>query len=128
MSKELITELENILNTVAAGFPKVAGKKMFGCHALWANGAVFALVWKTGCIGVKLTEPGEYNKLLSTSGAAPWKAGSMTMSHWVLVPESYHGKKAELGGWLKKAHAVALTAPKKEINGKPAAAKRKKNR
>ncbi|MGZ3697459.1 MAG: TfoX/Sxy family protein [Bdellovibrionota bacterium] len=98
--------------------PKVTGKKMFGCHALWADGNVFALIWKTGRIGVKLTESADYDTLLSIKGSAPWKAGPKVMSHWVLVPEEFH-KGVKLGHWVKKAHAQALGAapkPKKKKN------------
>ena len=64
MSQE-IQELESTLNTVSKGLSKVTGKKMFGCHALWADGNVFALIWKTGRIGVKLPDETPYQKLRS---------------------------------------------------------------
>lgn len=118
MNKTIIAELENTLNSMAKELPKVTGKKMFGCHAVWANGNVFALIWKTGRIGVKLPEADLYEKLLSKPGAEPWKAGAMTMSHWVLVPEDFHTKKKDLHVWVVKAHLLALNALPKATRGK----------
>ena len=86
---------------------------MFGCHALFANDAVFGLVWKEGRIGVRLPDGESYEKLNGMSGAAPWKAGAMTMSHWVLVPPSMHKDSAKLKTWVSIAHKQALSTPKK---------------
>ena len=112
-SKELISELEECINAAAAGLSKVTKKRMFGCHALFANDSVFGLVWKEGRIGVRLPESDKYDALLAEKGAAPWKAGKMTMSHWVLVPENMHKATGPLKGWLKTAHGFALSAEKK---------------
>jgi len=113
MTKQNIAELEGILNFATEGLTKVTSKKMFGCHAAWADGNVFALVWKHGRIGVKLPEEGQYEALMSKSGAEPWKAGPMKMAHWVLVPESFHAKSTELKKWVVKAHALCLKLEKK---------------
>lgn len=121
MAKESIAELEEMLNSATANLSKVTSKKMFGCHALWASGNVFALVWKHGRIGVKLPEESQYNSLMGVSGAEPWKAGPMQMAHWVLVPESFHGKGAELKKWASKAHDLCSKLEKKAK--KPAAGK-----
>jgi TfoX/Sxy family transcriptional regulator of competence genes len=99
-----IADLEEILNSVAAELPLVTGKKMFGCHALWANGNVFALVWKHGRIGLKLPDESSFAGLMKLPGAEPWKAGPMTMAHWVLVPAAFHVKTSELKKWALKAH------------------------
>jgi TfoX/Sxy family transcriptional regulator of competence genes len=112
-SKELIAELEDCINTAATGLSKVTHKKMFGCHALFANEAVFGLVWKEGRIGVRLPDSASFDSLMSEKGAAPWKAGKMTMSHWVLVPEDMHEEKAQLKRWLKVARGMAGKAEKK---------------
>lgn len=112
--KEKIAELENILNSAATTLPKVTSKKMFGCHALWADGNVFALVWKHGRIGVKLPDESSYQTLLAASGAEPWKAGPMQMAHWVLVPESFHSKAAEIKKWAAKAHDQCSKLEKKK--------------
>jgi TfoX/Sxy family transcriptional regulator of competence genes len=113
MAKHTIAELEDILNSATDGFPKLTSKKMFGCHALWVDGNVFALVWKHGRIGVKLPEESHYEKLMGLSGAEPWKAGPMKMSHWVLVPESFHSKSSELKKWASQAHELCSQLEKK---------------
>jgi hypothetical protein len=45
-----------------------------------------------------------YAALMSKDGAAPWTAGPKQMAHWVLVPENFHSKPAELKKWAAKAH------------------------
>ncbi len=123
MSNENLLKLEKLLNSVSDQLPNITSKKMFGCYALWVNGNVFALIWKHGRIGVKLTDEYTYKKLLELDGAEPWTAGSRQMSHWVLVPESFHTKKSELKKWLAKAHELCATSgsklkPVKKVNKK----------
>ncbi len=110
-----IQELEALADVLAAGLPDVTSKKMFGCYALWANDNVFALVWKTGRLGVKLPESKAYDDLMKLKGSEPWKAGPMKMAHWVLVPEALHSKSAELKKWFKKAHAQCSVLEKKKV-------------
>ena len=124
-SPEVLAQLESKLEGAAEKLSKVTGKKMFGCHALWADGNVFALIWKEGRIGLKLTDDAAFGKLIQSPGAVPWKAGPMTMAHWVLVPESFHSKKDSLAQWTKKAHEQALAAPKKKPTARKKAAKKK---
>ncbi len=131
MSNPSIAKLEEILNSVTIGLSKVTSKKMFGCHALWADGNVFALVWKHGRIGVKLPDSTQYQTLMNASGAEPWKAGPMQMSHWVLVPEAFHTKSGELKKWAIKAHGLCSKLekePKKSAPGKPSAKKQTKKK
>lgn len=125
MSKS-IAELEDILNSVTTSLPKMTSKKMFGCHALWADDNVFALVWKHGRIGVKLPVEGDYESLMNVSGAEPWKAGPMKMAHWVLVPESFHSKVGEIKKWATKAHGLCIKLEKKtkKTAGKSSAKKK----
>lgn len=111
-SKDFLLELEERINDAADGLKSVVGKRMFGCHALFAKDAVFGLVWKEGRIGVRLPEEATFDELMSQKGSAPWKAGGMTMSHWVLVPEPMHDDDRSLAKWVAKAHALALSAPK----------------
>ena len=111
--KAEIVGLEEILDGLAGKFPKTVGRKMFGCHALWANGTVFAMVWKEGRIGVRLPEEASFEKLMGTRGSAPWKAGETTMSHWVLVNPQWHDQPKDLSPWLRKAHELALRAAPK---------------
>jgi TfoX/Sxy family transcriptional regulator of competence genes len=121
-----IAELESQLNKTAQGLSKLSAKKMFGCHALFANENVFGLVWKHGRIGVKLTNAKDFEKLMALDGAEPWKAGPMTMSHWILVPEAVAASAAKLKPWVHLAHAQALTAPPKAPK-KPSAKPAKKS-
>ena len=94
--------------------PKVSWRRIFGCDAAFANNTIFGLIWKTGRIGVKLPDKASFDKLIKVPGSDPWKAGKMTMSHWVLVPETFHKKKKNmLRKWVKEAHAFALSAPPK---------------
>ncbi len=116
--KDLNLELQNKLEATTKDLSKVTSKKMFGCHALWANDNVFALVWKHGRIGVKLPIETEYETLLNVSGAEPWKTGPMKMAHWVLVPESFHNKTTELKKWTTTAHALCSKLEKKSSTKK----------
>jgi TfoX/Sxy family transcriptional regulator of competence genes len=104
MPDPLIAKLEQRLKAAADGLTHVTAKKMFGCYALWAKGNVFAMVWKHGRIGFKLADDASYQALLDSTGAEPWKAGSMQMAHWVLVPKPYHDKPSELRKWCARAH------------------------
>ena len=114
--------LKTLLDSAAEGLPKVSAKKMFGCHALFADDKIFALVWKENRIGVKLLEEASYAELMETSGSAPWSPGAMKVTRWVLVPKSWHKKPAQLGKWVAQAHGQCLMAEKKPAK-KPAAKK-----
>jgi TfoX/Sxy family transcriptional regulator of competence genes len=113
MNNPEISKLETLLDTTVEGLSKVTSKKMFGCHALWVNDNVFALVWKHGRIGFKIPTEAEYNSLMKTAGSDPWKAGSMQMAHWVLVPVAFHLKPTELKKWATKAHNLCMNLEKK---------------
>ncbi len=117
------------LRTAAERLPDVDEKKMFGCEALFVNGAIFALVWKTGRIGVKLPEPARFEALAALKGTEPWKAGPMVMAHWLLVPPSVDADAKKLAPWVKEAHGMAaagLGATKKKPAAKKKAATKKK--
>jgi TfoX/Sxy family transcriptional regulator of competence genes len=126
------SELWATLREVAGRLSDVDERKMFGCEALFTKGAIFALVWKTGRIGVKLPEESRYGALLSQNGAEPWRAGPMTMAHWVLVPPGMEGDRRKLAPWVAEAHGMAaagvvgVKAPKAGAKAKaPAKAKSK---
>jgi TfoX/Sxy family transcriptional regulator of competence genes len=123
---EGIGELDRLLNESIDGLPDVTARRMFGCHAVFAAGNVFGLVWKEGRIGVRLPDEGHYSRLLSTPGADPWRAGKMTMAHWVLAPAAMHGDRAQLKAWLAIGHALAKTAGPKAKRAKKTASPRKK--
>lgn len=117
-------KLLEILRSASADLPDVHEKKMFGCDALFASGRIFALIWKTGRIGVKLPEPDRYEALASQRGAAPWTLGEKVIKSWVLVPPKLEEPKA-LGPWLAEAHAMARASPKKKAAAKKPAAGKK---
>lgn len=107
------------LRSASERLADVEEKKMFGCEALFVNGAIFALVWKTGRIGVKLPDEARFVALASLKGAEPWSAGAKVMSHWLLVPPSVDADAKKLAPWVKEAHAMAAsglgaTKPKKK--------------
>lgn len=115
---EVLSELGKVLDHAAEGLKKVTARKMFGCHALFADDAVFGLVWKEGRLGVRLPNEELYSDLMALKGAAPWKAGPMVMSHWVLVPESMHKASDKLKAWVMQAHELALSSEKKPKKSK----------
>ena len=83
MAKEELVQLESTVSAVVETWKGIDSKKMFGCPAFWVNGNVFALVWKHGRIGVKLTDSKTYDSLMEIKGSEPWKAGPMKMtSHY----------------------------------------------
>jgi hypothetical protein len=98
--------LEAALDAAATGLPTTAAKRMFGCHALFADGQVFALVWKTGAIGVRLEDPSAFAKAMALQGSKPWTAGPRTMAHWVLLAPATDARR--LKAWVQNAHALAL--------------------
>src|ERR1700733_2478753 len=86
VANESLEELLIVLETAAKGLTGVTNKRMFGCDGLFANGNIFGLVWKHGRIGVRLPNEIAYAEAMKMPGSSPWIAGTMTMSHWVLVP------------------------------------------
>lgn len=113
MADKTIPELEEILNSITAHFSDVTSKKMFGCYAQWTNENVFALVWKTGRIGLKIPDQKDYETLMKEEGAEPWKAGPMQMAHWILIPKTFHTKPATIKKWALKAHEQCSKLEKK---------------
>jgi TfoX/Sxy family transcriptional regulator of competence genes len=101
-----LAALKDALDAAAKGLTNVAPRTMFGCHALFHGGGVFGLVWKKGRIGVRLPDRNAFDQLMAHQGAAPWKAGTMTIAHWVLVPESMHEESKTLARWVARAHAL----------------------
>lgn len=119
--REQLERLEALLEAAAARLPDVVIKRLFGCQALYRTSAVFALVWKTGRIGVKLPLPARHQELMSLPGADLWIAHTV-MSHWVLVPRSFHSDRRLLFKWLKIAHGLAGEAgagPRARAAAKP---------
>ncbi len=121
MANDLLDNLQQNLTIATENLPMVTDKKMFGCYALWAKDNVFALVWKHGRIALKLPDEASFEALMATEGAEPWKAGPMKMAHWILVPESFHRKSADLKKWAALAHkqcSILVKKPKKSVANK----------
>lgn len=99
------------LDEVTGSLRGVSARRMFGCDALFADGAIFALIWKTGRIGLKLPDAALYAQLLAEPGTEPWAPGEgKPMAHWLLVPESLHDDLDALTPWVQRAHKLALQA------------------
>ena len=103
----LLLELRSRLDDLTADLPRVTVRRMFGCDAFLAGGAIFAMVWREGRIGLRL--PDELlGDLRALPGADPWRHRDMVVRQWVLVPESFHDDSDGLAPWVHKAHAAAL--------------------
>jgi len=110
---DLKAYLLELLEGAAAPLPGVQRKRMFGCEALFAEGTIFALIWKEDRIGLKFPDPAVAAEAMALPGSAPWRAGDKVMGNWVLVPEAFHDDPAQLATWVRRAHAMALAAPPK---------------
>jgi TfoX/Sxy family transcriptional regulator of competence genes len=109
MAEEAAERLDARLDAAAGRLDDVVAKRLFGCHALFRSKAVFALVWKTGRIAVKLPDPARHRELLQIEGAEPWVAHAV-MAHWVLVPEDIQSNARQLAKWVTVAHELAGTS------------------
>jgi TfoX/Sxy family transcriptional regulator of competence genes len=123
-SFEELTQLKALLDGALAGLENVVPKRLFGCDGWFVQGNIFAMVWKEGRLGFRLSDPGLQAEALAIQGAAPWSVGRQVMQHWVLVPEGWHREPAKLRAWGRKAHALASARPEqKRVTGKKDAAK-----
>jgi TfoX/Sxy family transcriptional regulator of competence genes len=113
LANESLDELLAVLEAAAQGLAGVSKKRMFGCDGLFSGPNIFGLVWKHGRIGVRLPNEIAYAEAMKMPGSSPWVAGTMTMSHWVLLPDVLHADGLRLGAWVRRAHALASSAPKK---------------
>ncbi len=113
MANESLDELLAVLEAAAQGLGGVSKKRMFGCDGLFAGSNIFGLVWKHGRVGVRLPNEIAYAEAMKMPGSSPWVAGTMTMSHWVLLPDALHTDGPRLGAWVRRAHALASTATKR---------------
>ncbi len=85
-------ELGELVAETVSRLPGISKKRMFGCDAFFRSGQIFALIWKTGRIGVRLSDVLIHDALMASPGAEPWqvydKPSAKPMKHWVLVPEA----------------------------------------
>jgi DNA transformation protein len=105
--RTLLLELRSRLDDLTDGLPRVTVRRMFGCDAFLAGGAIFAMVWREGRIGLRLPDD-LLPELRALPGADPWRHRDMVVRQWVLVPESFHDDTDGLAAWVHKAHAAAL--------------------
>lgn len=115
--------LLEVLERAAEGLPTVARKFMFGCHALFADGKIFGLVWD-GRIALKVPPEAGGEALARLDGAEPWSPnGKVTMRSWTLVPEGLHDDDDALRPWVERAHRAARAAAKAPPKKKPSSKK-----
>jgi TfoX/Sxy family transcriptional regulator of competence genes len=105
--RTLLLELRSQLETLTGGLSRVTIRRMFGCDAFLAGGAIFAMVWREGRIGLRLPDA-LLPDLRALPGADAWRHRDMVVRQWVLVPESFHDDPDGLAPWVRKAHAAAL--------------------
>ncbi len=110
-SSTLTDHLTGLVEEHASALPGVSRRRMFGCDAFFREGTIFSLIWKTGRIGLKLTDEADHREVLSMKGAEPWSIGAKTMGNWVLVPEAFHDDVETLAKWVARAHAQAEALP-----------------
>ena len=127
--RTLLLELRSRLDDATDGLPGVSVQRMFGCDAFLARGAIFAMVWRDGRIGLRLPDD-LLPELRALPGADPWRHRDMVVRQWVLVPESFHDDPEGLAPWVRKAHAAALArGPASGTKRpRPAAARRTKRK
>ncbi|MGZ6144329.1 MAG: TfoX/Sxy family protein, partial [Myxococcales bacterium] len=105
----LDADLMALLLDAVEGLPRVVKKRMFGFEALWADGRIFAVVWK-GRISLKVPE------LAALPGTRPFaiELGKLTAkpATWIETPESFHDDPHELRRWAHRAYDLALKTPR----------------
>lgn len=105
--------LKSLLEEASHSLQDVTWKRMFGCDAAFAKGHIYGLIWKTGRIGLRFPTKELFSQALALDGAEPWTIGEKTMSHWVLMPETFHDQEERLTFWVQKAHQLACAQPAK---------------
>ena len=123
--RTLLLELRSRLDDLTTDLPQVTVRRMFGCDAFLAGGAIFAMVWREGRIGLRLPDD-LLPELRALPGADPWRHRDMVVRQWVLVPESFHDDSDGLAPWVRKAHAAALDRGPTKTGRKPATARPRK--
>jgi TfoX/Sxy family transcriptional regulator of competence genes len=112
MSTGDLAFLIELLERATARLPGIAKKRLFGCDALFVDGAIFALVWKEGRIGLKFLEPAIFEAKMGTAGSRPWAPSGKAMSGWVLVPDALHDDEDTLTAWARESHASVRASAK----------------
>jgi TfoX/Sxy family transcriptional regulator of competence genes len=102
--RTLLLELRSRLDDLTTGLPQTSVRRMFGCDAFLAGGAIFAMVWREGRIGLRLPDD-----LLPELRALPARTPGVTGTWWcgrVLVPESFHDDSDGLASWDGRSEQV----------------------
>lgn len=112
---ETLVFLRERLEEATSSLAHVSQKRLFGCDGFFRDGTIFALVWKDGRIGLKLRDTERHAALAAFRGAVPWSpmGEGRAVSHWLLVPESFHDDDEALATWAREAHATAFPTEKK---------------
>ena len=126
---ETLVFLRERLEEATSSLAQVSQKRLFSCAGFFRSGTMFALVWKEGRIGLKLRDAARHAELASRAGSSPWSpmGKGRAVSHWLLVPESFHDDDEALATWAREAHATAFPtekASKKGASVTPVAAKK----
>ena len=77
-------DLRQIFEEDVLTWPHVTSRRMFGCPAYIANGALFALLVTRGIVLTHLSEV-EREALSCVAVVQPFKAGSKTVHRWAQV-------------------------------------------
>jgi TfoX/Sxy family transcriptional regulator of competence genes len=110
----LDADLMSLLLDAVERLPGVEKKRMFGFTALWAEGRIFALVWK-GRISLRLPERSAAAELSAIPGARPLTIAEGKVSpagqRWIDLPETFHDDPHDLRRWAQRAYDLALKEP-----------------
>ena len=120
MKPDDLARLKAVFDGSMAGLEGVEPKRLFGCDAYFVNGNIFALVWKEGRLGLRLTDELSRSELMARPGAEAWVMDSKIVRFWVLLPRAWHARPAHLREWALVSWREALQRPHK-----PAVTRRK---
>lgn len=113
MKPDDLARLKAVFDGSMAGLDGVEPKRLFGCDAYFVNGNIFALVWKEGRLGLRLTDEPTRTELMALPGAEAWVMDSKIVPYWVLLPLAWHGKPSRLKEWTIVSWKQALQRPHK---------------
>src|SRR3989442_7493450 len=103
-----------LLLEAAEGLRLVEKKRMFGFEALWADGRIFALVWK-GRISLRMPDPAAASELAGLPGADALTIvegkTSAAGQGWINVSESFHDDAHAFRPCVQRGRDLALQPP-----------------
>ncbi len=106
-----LDQLRKLLDEAAIILPDLHWRNMFGWPALFSDGGVFAMVFDTERIVLRLPDSTAFAELLAQPGAEKWQhpMGTKAVKHWVIVPQSFQSDPDLLAQWVRKAYDLSLT-------------------